>query len=89
MARSGGGRRGTVLRSLVAAAALGGAALLAGPASAARADTGPPAAADRPDRAGAVDERHLGPVSTAAIGGVLVAGALWARRQRAASDARV
>ena len=63
--------------------ALGGAIALAGPAL--RADAVDQGGVGVSSRAGAVDQRHLGPVSTAAIGGVLAAGALWARRRR--SDA--
>ena len=70
-------------------AALAGAAIvltsMAPARAASAADAGPAVTAPA---AAAIDERSLGPVSTAAIGGVLVAGALWARaRQRSAAAA--
>lgn len=70
-----------MVRVVAAAGALGVAGALAGQI-AAHADTAGPVAGAASARASAVDERHLGPVSTAAIGGVLAAGALWARRRR-------
>lgn len=87
MARQGGKTRAA--RVVLISVAVAGASLgLAAPALA-QAGPEPAAVASGPAAAAAtVDQRSLGPVSTAAIGGVLAAGVLWVRaRQRASVTA--
>ncbi len=82
MARVGGRNRRMAARVALVGVVAGVASLgVAGPASA-QATAGPVAVSGSPSSA-TVQEHSLGPISTAAIGGVLVAGVLWLRaRQR-------
>lgn len=81
MARQGGNRRRAARVALVGVAAAGASMVLAVPAMAQAAPE--PAVQVAAPGAAPVEQRSLGPVSTAAIGGVLVAGVLWLRaRQR-------